>query len=122
MKKEMTKELLVNRIKEFAMMNGYGIDIEALSPQQQTLIIESMPNTLILDAILEGFSWEQCYELYDGLANGINTDLYNNKDYNPNQMLQIKKGLIDRRDVTTALDPNLNWAEMEKIVKKAKRI
>ncbi len=63
----------------------------------------------------QGFSQDQIYEIEEGQAVGLNTDLYARKDYLAIQMRQIRFGLLEALPVEVYARPEYDWFQMEEI-------
>lgn len=115
--------ITLGMIENAALAQGYFLNMEELSQEQLTVLAESnVDSDILCYMISEGFSWEQCLEIWDGKLQKVDYTLYAKKEFDANQMEVLKDGLFDRRDITKALDPELSWLEMEQIIKTAPRI
>ena len=64
---------------------------------------------------VQGFDHMQLDEIEQGLASGVNVDVYADKKYMFLQMAEIRKGLEQNLDVTPYLDDGYDWFQMREI-------
>lgn len=62
------------------------------------------------------FDFQQMYEIRKGMQFiGVDVSIYADAKYTGNQMHEIREGLENGIDVSSYLDPNLDWFDMEQI-------
>ncbi len=63
----------------------------------------------------QGFSQDQIFEIEEGQAAGLNTDIYAHKNYYAIQMRQIRFGILENLPVELYASPEYDWFQMEEI-------
>lgn len=63
----------------------------------------------------ENYTYEQLFQIYQGLKDGLNVPLYSNPNYSALQMDEIRRGLKDGLDAYIYAKQYFNWMQMYQI-------